>query len=126
MDSIIEAVFAHARQEPERPAILFEGQAFSYEQLASEVERFARALAAWGLQSGDRVALFLENSPAFAVAYLGIQLAGGIVVLVNTQYRQVELSHIFTDAGVRLCVTSGAGAEALQSLTLPALTTLVV
>ncbi len=126
MDSIIEAVFAHARQEPERPAILFEGQAISYGQLASEVERFARALAAWGLQSGDRVALFLENSPAFAVAYLGIQLAGGIVVLVNTQYRQVELSHIFTDAGVRLCVTSGAGAEALQSLTLPALAALVI
>ncbi|HEU5367852.1 MAG TPA: AMP-binding protein, partial [Ktedonobacterales bacterium] len=116
MDSIIEAVFTHAQQEPERPSILFEGQAISYGQLASEVERFARALAAWGLQSGDRVALFLENSPAFAVAYLGIQLAGGIVVLVNTQYRQVELSHIFTDAVVRLCVTSAAGAEALQSL----------
>ncbi|HEY7355962.1 MAG TPA: AMP-binding protein, partial [Ktedonobacterales bacterium] len=61
MDSIIEALFAHARQEPERPAIVFEGQIISYGQVASEVERFAQALAAWGLQPGDRVALFLEN-----------------------------------------------------------------
>ncbi|HEY7355959.1 MAG TPA: acyl-CoA synthetase [Ktedonobacterales bacterium] len=126
MDSIIEALFAHARQEPERPAIVFEGQTISYGQVALEVERFARALAAWGVQVGDRVALFLENSPAFVTAYFGTQLAGGIVVLVNTQYRQVELSHIFTDAGVRLCVTSGAGAEALQFLALPELTALVI
>jgi malonyl-CoA/methylmalonyl-CoA synthetase len=126
MHSIVEAALTHAQQEPERPAILFEDQTISYGHLALEVERFARALIAWGLQPGDRVALFLENSPAFVVAYLGTQLAGGIVVLVNTQYRQVELTHIFTDAGVRLCVTSAPGADALQALTLPELTTLVI
>jgi malonyl-CoA/methylmalonyl-CoA synthetase len=125
MHSIVEAVLTHAQQEPERPAILFEGQTISYGHLASEIERFAHALLAWGLQPGDRVALFLENSPAFVVAYLGTQFAGGIVVLVNIQYRQTELTHIFTDAGIRLCVTNGAGAEALRPLTLPALTTLV-
>jgi malonyl-CoA/methylmalonyl-CoA synthetase len=126
MNSILEALFSHAQQEPKRPAILFDDQIIRYGELASEVERFARALAAWGLQAGDRVALFLENSPAFVVAYLGAQLTGGIVVLVNTQYRQVELTHIFTDAGVRLCVTSAAGAEALRSLTLPDLAALVI
>src|SRR6266568_1753009 len=50
-----------------------------------------QALLAWGMEPGDRIALFLGNCPTFVVAYLGTQLAGGIVVLVNTQYRQVEL-----------------------------------
>jgi malonyl-CoA/methylmalonyl-CoA synthetase len=126
MDSIVEAIFKHAQQQPERPVLLFEDQIISYEQLAARIKRFAHALAAWGLQPGDRVALFLENSPAFVVAYLGVQLAGGIVVLVNTQYRQVELTHIMNDAGVRLCVTNVAGADALRALTLPTLTTLVI
>src|SRR5579859_4558376 len=121
MDSIVEAVLTHAQRQSERPAILFEERTISYGQLAAEVERFAHALSAWGLQPGDRVALFLENSPAFVVAYLGTQLAGGIVVLVNTQYRQIELTHIFTDAGVRLAVTSAAGADALRALALPIL-----
>jgi malonyl-CoA/methylmalonyl-CoA synthetase len=94
--------------------------------LAAEVEDFAHALVAWGLQPGERIALFLENSPAFVVAYLGAQLAGGIVGLVNPQYRRVELQHILTDAGVRLCVTSAAGADAVQPLPLPQLTTLVI
>lgn len=126
MDSIVEAVFQHAQHQPTRPAIVFDDQAISYRQLALEVERFAHALSAWGLQPGDRVALFLENSPTLVVAYLGTQLARGIVVLVNTQYRQVELTHILTDAGTRLCVTSAAGAQVLQALPLPSSTTLVI
>src|SRR5512146_1297559 len=107
-DSIVGAMLEHAREAPARPALYFEGQTLSYGVLAAEVERCARALLAWGLRPGDRVALFLENSPLFAVAYLGTHLAGGIVVLVNTQYRQTELSHILNDAGVRLCVTDAA------------------
>jgi malonyl-CoA/methylmalonyl-CoA synthetase len=58
-----------------------------------------------GLRPGERVALFLENSPDFLEAYLGTHLAGGVVVPVNTQYRQVELQHIFNDTCVRLCLT---------------------
>ncbi|HLW02050.1 MAG TPA: acyl-CoA synthetase [Ktedonobacterales bacterium] len=126
MDSITEALLQHAHQHPERTAIVFEHQIISYGQVALEVERFASALLAQGLQRGDRVALFLENSPTFVVAYLGTHLAGGIVVLVNTQYRQVELTHILTDSGARLCVTSNAGADALLSLNLPALQTIVI
>jgi malonyl-CoA/methylmalonyl-CoA synthetase len=78
------------------------------------------------MQSGDRIALFLDNCPAFVVAYLGTQLAGGVVVLVNTQYRQVELQHIMTDAGVRMCVTSVPGQAELQRLEVPTLTLLVI
>lgn len=126
MHSIAETVLYHAQQYPERPALFFEDQTITYSQLANETIRFMRALTAWGLQPGDRVALFLDNCPAFVVSYLGIHLARGIVVLVNTQYRQVELSHILNDAGVRLCVTSAAGAEALRRIVVPTLTTLVV
>src|SRR5260370_707511 len=126
MNSIVDVVFNHAQQQPERPAIFFEDQVISYGQLYADVERFAHALAAWGIQSGDCIALFLGNCPAFIVSYLGIQLAGGVVVLVNTQYRQVELRHIMTDADVRLCITSIAGRKELQHLMVPTLTTLVI
>ncbi|GCE24373.1 acyl-CoA synthetase [Dictyobacter kobayashii] len=126
MNSIVEAIFQHAQKQPERPAIFFEQQVISYGQLAVRVERFAQALQARGIQAGDRVALFLNNSPAFITAYLGIQLAHGIVVLVNNQYRKVELSHILQDAGVRLCVTSAAGAAEILPLTITSLHTLVL
>lgn len=126
VSSIAEALVAHAHSQPERLAIRFEGTDIRYGELRERVERFARALLNWGVKEGDRIALFLGNEPEFVVAYLGAHLAGGIVVLVNTQYRQVELSHIMTDAGVRLCVTDGAGAQELLRLTLPDLEALVI
>ncbi|GCE30390.1 long-chain-fatty-acid--CoA ligase [Dictyobacter alpinus] len=126
MESIVEAVFWHAQQDPERPALFFGPQVLSYGQLATDVTRFAAALQSSGIQAGERVALFLANSPAFITAYLGTQLAGGIVVLINTQYRKVELSHILNDAGVRLCITSAPGAEEIQVLAVPTLKMLVL
>ena len=126
MRSIVEAVQRHAQQEPERPAIFFEGRAITYAALSEQVDRMARALRLWGVAPGDRVALFLENCPEFVVAYLGVHLAGGIVVLVNAQYRQVELSHILADSGARLCVTTVAGSTELGGLDIPSLETLVI
>ncbi|MCA1667671.1 MAG: AMP-binding protein, partial [Thermomicrobia bacterium] len=103
--SVAEAFLRNARQMPEKTCIAFGGKTYSYAWLQKRAEAFAGALSAWGVQPGDRVALFLENCPDFLAAYLGIWLAGGAVVLVNTQYRQVELRHILSDAGVRLCIT---------------------
>lgn len=126
MESIVEAVFYHAQQQPERPAVFFGQQMISYGQLAADITRFAHALKFAGMQAGDRVALFLPNSPAFVTAYLGTQLARGIVVLVNNQYRKVELGHILNDAGVRLCITSVAGVAEIQVLSVPTLQSLVL
>lgn len=126
MNSIVEALFSHAEEEAERPALFFERQTLSYGQLRTDVARFADALTRAGLQAGERVALFLGNSPAFVVAYLGTQLAGGIVVLVNTQYRQVELSHILNDATVRVCVTNPTGLDTLLPLSVPTLESVIL
>ena len=105
--SIVEAFVGHADRDPEKMCLLFEGERWTYEGLRLRAEAFAAALKAWGLETGERVALFLGNSPDLIAAYLGTHLAGGVVVPVNTQYRRGELGHIFDDAGVRLCLTDG-------------------
>jgi acyl-CoA synthetase (AMP-forming)/AMP-acid ligase II len=126
MNSIVETVYEHAQRDPARLTILFAGKTISYGALWADIERFAHGLRSWGAQQGDRVALFVENCPQFVVAYLGAHLAGCIAVLVNAQYRQVELSHILTDAGVRLCVTSPAGAAELATINAPSLEALII
>src|SRR5215210_3976449 len=105
--SIVEAFVRHAEGTPEKPCLLFEGEEWGYEELRERAATFASALRSWGLNTGERVALFLGNSPDFLAAYLGTHLAGGVVVPVNTAYRRGELRHIFDDAGVRLCLTDG-------------------
>lgn len=103
--SIVEGFLSHCDRTPEQPCIVFAGESHSYAWLRAAAARWATGYRSWGVRPADRVALFLENSPTFVAAYLGIYLAGGIVVPINTQYRRVELRHILNDAGVRLCVT---------------------
>ncbi|AGC49016.1 long-chain-fatty-acid--CoA ligase [Myxococcus stipitatus DSM 14675] len=114
--SLLEAFLDHAHRAPGRPLLTFEREPVSYGELAEHVTAFAKGLRQRGLQPGERVALFLENSPRFIIAYLGVQAAGGVVVLVNTAYRQVELAHILSDAEVHTCVTGTAGIAELIPL----------
>ncbi|ADO75508.1 class I adenylate-forming enzyme family protein [Stigmatella aurantiaca] len=125
--SILEVFLEHARKTPDRLALSFEAKRYTYGELARHVTALAQALLRRHLKPGERVALYLENSPAFVIAYLGVQYAHGIVVLVNTQYRQVELDHILTDSETRVCVTGAAGATELTPLLggLPALEWLI-
>lgn len=103
--SVVEAFVRHATEKPEKPCLLFEGDEWSYGRLLERAERFAAALRQQGVSKGERVALFLGNSPDFLAAYLGAHLAGAVVVPVNTAYKRTELRHIFEEAGVRLCLT---------------------
>src|SRR3712207_1979177 len=107
--SVAEAFALNARRAPEKPCLRFEAEDWSYGRLLDRAGAFAAALRTWGLEPGDRVALFLGNHPDFLVAYLGTHLAGGVTVPVNRSYRRTELRHIFEDAGVRLCVTDEEG-----------------
>ena len=95
-----------AKRVPDRPAIHFYGRAVSFAELDSAVGRFAGFLQARGLSPGDRVAIFLENSPQFAIAYYGTLRAGGVAVCLNPMHKAVELLHEFDDSGARVLVTT--------------------
>ena len=125
--SILHAFIASCERDPTHPCILFEGRTLTYSDVRDLVRRWASSLRGWGVAPGDRVALFLENSPSFIGAYLGTHLAGATVVLVNTQYRQVELRHLLGDSGARTCVTDSARvADVLRVVAdLPDLATIV-
>src|SRR5918996_4223898 len=79
-----------ARDNADRPALLFKGATMTYGQLERESSAFAAALVAMGVHPGERVALMLPNCPQFMVAEFGVWKAGGIVVAVNPTYSERE------------------------------------
>ncbi|ADR36389.1 AMP-dependent synthetase and ligase [Oceanithermus profundus DSM 14977] len=93
-----------AERQPRSTAIVFLGSRISYRRLWNEARRFAGALAASGVEPGDRVALMLPNSPQFVVAFYGALLAGATVVNVNPMYTARELAHQLGDSGARALV----------------------
>lgn len=101
-----------ATRRPDHCAIIYYGAQISYARLAEEVETLAFALARrLAVGAGDRVAVALQNSPQFIIAYYAILRAGAVVVPVNPMCRSAEMARILADAGARVAI---AGSELLD------------
>lgn len=72
------------------PALIEGELRVSYEELAAQARRTARAFLACGVRPGDRVAIWLPNRAEFVLALLGAQVMGASVVPLNTRYRGTE------------------------------------
>lgn len=74
----------------------------SYRQLWLTASQVAAGLQAWGMHSGDRIALLGSNSPRWISSYLGILHGGGVVVPVDKELKDAEMRHVLADCQARL------------------------
>jgi len=93
-----------AEKYPKNPAIIYLGETFSYERLLKLCRKFAGGLVASGLKKGDRVLLYLNNSPQWVIACLGTLLAGGAIVPVSPIYTSHEITFMLKDSGAETAV----------------------
>ena len=94
-----------ARVNPDRPAIVAGDDALTYASFRDRCGRLACALRDRGVERGDRVAIFLDNSPDCAVAIYGALLAGAVFVVINPQTRTDKLRYILNDCGAAILVS---------------------
>jgi acyl-CoA synthetase (AMP-forming)/AMP-acid ligase II len=81
------------------------GKAFSFRQLAGEVEHTARALISVGVQRGDRVAIWAPNAWEWEVAALATHSVGAALVPVNTRFKGPEAADILARSRTRVLFT---------------------
>lgn len=94
-----------AARYPDKPALIYYGREITYRALADEVARLAGYLQQQcGVVKGDRVMLYLQNSPQFVIGYYAVLMAGGVVVPVNPMNRTAELAHYADDSGAHVSI----------------------
>jgi len=91
-----------ATRYPDRTAIAYYGSDLPYSVLKQQVDALAASLQSLGVSHGDRVALYLQNSPQFVIAFYAILRIGAAVVPVNTMNLLEEVRHIISDSGSRV------------------------
>jgi amino acid adenylation domain-containing protein len=94
-----------ARRFPAKTALVAGPERISYEELARRAAAFASQLAAKGIQRGDRVVIFLHNSPEAVIAVFGTLLAGGIFSVVNPATKSDKLAYILNHCTAKVLVT---------------------
>jgi long-chain acyl-CoA synthetase len=93
-----------AAKFPDRACTIFKGRIITYRQMNDLTDRMAAALAAMGVKKGDRVGIFIPNTPQFVIVFYGILKAGGVVVATNPLYSPREIVHQLKDSGIELMV----------------------
>lgn len=91
-----------AARAPESPAILFQGETWSYADFARRIDDLAETLEATGLRRGDRVAWFGLNHPKVFTLLFACARIGAILVPLNWRLAAAELTRITEDCGPRL------------------------
>ncbi|MGI5242232.1 long-chain-fatty-acid--CoA ligase [Dactylosporangium sp. CA-139066] len=86
------------RREQE-PALITEGEVWTYGRLADSVGSFAAYLAEHGVGKGDRVAIEGMNSPEFVCAVLAIYRLGAVAVPLNYRLQEEELGYLLKNSG---------------------------
>ncbi|GAB1259036.1 long-chain fatty acid--CoA ligase [Aurantivibrio plasticivorans] len=104
------------RRYPDRTAIKFFGNDISYTQLHQEVD----ALAGWlqqaaGVAKGDRVLLYMQNSPQFIITYYAILRADAVVIPVNPMNREEEFEHYISDTDAKVAIAASELVEYAQA-----------
>ena len=95
----------NAKKHPEKTAIVYNETEITYVQLESLSNQFSNTLAELGVKKGDRVALFLPNTPQFVIAYFGALKAGAVVTAISPLHREREVEYQLGDSGAQIIVT---------------------
>jgi long-chain acyl-CoA synthetase len=89
---------------PDRVAVSVQGRSITYRELAEAADGLANNLRRLSLGDGARVALLLENSIEYTIAYFGVLEAGLVVVPLDTSANGDTLRLILVDCGVKVLI----------------------
>ncbi len=93
-----------AKNYPDQPCTIFKGAKISYREMSELTDRLAAGLASLGIKKGDRVGLFIPNTPQFVMAYFAVLKAGGVVIATNPLYSPKEIEHQANDSGMEVMI----------------------
>ena len=102
------------KRYPNKTAIVFYGTEITYKQLYTEVNKLAGYLQQeLGVAKGDRVVLYMQNSPQYIIAFYAILRVDAVVVPINPMNVKDEVAFYLSDCDAKVAI---AGQELIPEL----------
>jgi amino acid adenylation domain-containing protein len=96
-----------AERFPNKTALICGGHRLTYAELDAQANQLAQALVATGLQAGDRVAVYLDNSAEAVVSVFAILKAGGVFLMVNPTVKADKLAFLLNNSRAVALIAPG-------------------
>ncbi len=107
---------ASVDRNPEATAFVFEGQTLSYREFDRRANQVAHWAIAKGFQSGDAIALILENCPDYVAIWYGLSKVGVITALINTNLEGKGLAHCINIVNCKAIIAAGIQAQRAKAI----------
>jgi benzoate-CoA ligase family protein len=99
-----------------KTAIYFEGNSYTYAQIAELANRAGNSLLDLGIDLEQRVALLLLDSPQFAAAFFGAIKIGAVPIPMNTNLRPNDYIYMLNDSRARVLLIHSAIWSQIQQI----------
>jgi fatty-acyl-CoA synthase len=94
-----------ARALPDREALVYGEQRFTFGALEQEARTIARGLMALGVARGERVVLWATNVPEWVVLQFAVAKVGAILVTANTSLRARDIDYVLRQSEAATLIT---------------------
>lgn len=113
--NVFEDLEARAHRDPERTALVFEGERLSYGALLSQIEDAAAHLHTLGLRRGDRFAAFAQNRPEIVLLYYAAAWIGAVYVPLNPNLTAPEVEYAVRHSAAKILFHDAVVAATLRA-----------
>lgn len=104
-----------AKKRKKKVALFVDDEKITYGNILEEVDKLAAFLSDKGVKKGDKIALFLRNSPEFIYTVFAASKLGAIIVPINTFLKEDELTYILEDSGSSVLMASAIHDKVVNS-----------
>jgi acyl-CoA synthetase (AMP-forming)/AMP-acid ligase II len=114
--TIGELLRRSAKARPNKTALIFEENTFTFKELNDVVNKFANALANSGVKKGDRVGVISTNNHYIAISYFAVAKVGAILVPVSFWYKEPDVKYCVAKAGISTFIIGEDFVDMIQGM----------
>jgi acyl-CoA synthetase (AMP-forming)/AMP-acid ligase II len=113
---LTQSLHRSLQQNPDRAATIYRGRVRTVSESVDRIARLASALAALGVQRGDRVGILALNSDRYQEYFLAVPWMGAAVNPVNIRWSPVEIAYSLVESDTRILLVDDAFAPMIPAL----------
>jgi len=106
----------NARKFPNTVALKDDSRSFTYPELNQRVNRLANGLLSLGLNKGDKVAVFMENSIEIVEIFLATAKSGIVMVPINFRLLGKDVAYIVDNSDAKALIADNEFAPVIQDI----------
>ena len=109
MPSLLHQLLDNGSTEnPDAEALVYKDSSLTFSELSTLVSSVACSLLNLGLNSQERVAVYLPKIPETVSSIFGAAKAGGVFVPINPLLKPAQVGYILKDCNVRVLITASS------------------